>query len=217
MPRARRGRSRRSRTRSAAALSRSMSPTDEAVERAVADAGPVDLLVANAGVSDAGRRDLGDRSRRLVAHVRGQRPRRPPLLPRRDPRDARARVGPDRDHRQRRGLPASVRLRPYRLPGEQGRGLPLRRDARRRARRPDPGLLHQPRARAHRDDLVGTPDDAPWTPPELAPRLVAALATGRYDALAGRYLHAEHDDVDDLLSRLDDVREQDLNAIRLRR
>jgi 3-oxoacyl-[acyl-carrier protein] reductase len=60
-------------------------------------------------------------------------------------------------------------------------------------------------------------DDLPWTPPELAPKLVAALATGRYDALAGRYLHAEHDDVDDLLSRIDDVREQDLNAIRLRR
>jgi NAD(P)-dependent dehydrogenase (short-subunit alcohol dehydrogenase family) len=60
-------------------------------------------------------------------------------------------------------------------------------------------------------------DDLPWTPPELAPKLVAALATGRYDALAGRYLHAEHDDVDDLLARIDDVREQDLNAIRLRR
>ena len=60
-------------------------------------------------------------------------------------------------------------------------------------------------------------DDAPWTPPELAPRLVAKLATGRYDALAGRYLHAEHDDVDDLLARIDDVREHDLNAIRLQR
>ena len=61
------------------------------------------------------------------------------------------------------------------------------------------------------------PDDAPWTPPELAPELVRKLATGRYDALAGRYIHAEHDDVDDLLARVDDIREQDLNAIRLRR
>jgi NAD(P)-dependent dehydrogenase (short-subunit alcohol dehydrogenase family) len=60
-------------------------------------------------------------------------------------------------------------------------------------------------------------DDLPWTPPELAPRLVAALAGGRYDALAGRYLHAEHDDVDELLSRIDEVRERDLNAIRLQR
>jgi NAD(P)-dependent dehydrogenase (short-subunit alcohol dehydrogenase family) len=60
-------------------------------------------------------------------------------------------------------------------------------------------------------------DDAPWTPPELAPELVRKLATGRYDALAGRYLHAEHDDVDELLVRIDEVRERDLNAIRLRR
>ncbi len=60
-------------------------------------------------------------------------------------------------------------------------------------------------------------DEAPWTPPELAPELVRRLATGRYDALAGRYLHAEHDNVDELLDRIDEVRERDLNAIRLRR
>jgi NAD(P)-dependent dehydrogenase (short-subunit alcohol dehydrogenase family) len=61
------------------------------------------------------------------------------------------------------------------------------------------------------------PEDAPWTPPELAPELVRRLATGRYDVLAGRYIHAEHDDVDDLLSRVEEIREHDLNAIRLRR
>jgi 3-oxoacyl-[acyl-carrier protein] reductase len=61
------------------------------------------------------------------------------------------------------------------------------------------------------------PTDAPWTPPELAPELVRRLATGRYDALAGRYIHAEHDDVDDLLARIDELRERDLNAIRLQR
>ena len=59
--------------------------------------------------------------------------------------------------------------------------------------------------------------DAPWTPPELAPRLVRVLASGRADALAGRYLHAEHDDVEDLIRRADEIRENDLNAIRLRR
>ena len=63
----------------------------------------------------------------------------------------------------------------------------------------------------------GLPDDAPWTPPELAPELVRKLAGGEYDALAGRYLHAEHDDIDELLGRIDEVRERDLNAIRLRR
>ena len=34
------------------------------------------------------------------------------------------------------------------------------------------------------------PQDAPWVSPELAADLVRRLATGRYDALAGRYLHA---------------------------
>jgi 3-oxoacyl-[acyl-carrier protein] reductase len=59
--------------------------------------------------------------------------------------------------------------------------------------------------------------DAPWTPPELAAGLVRVLASGRADALAGRYIHAEHDDVDDLIRRADEIRERDLNAIRLRR
>jgi 3-oxoacyl-[acyl-carrier protein] reductase len=61
------------------------------------------------------------------------------------------------------------------------------------------------------------PDDAPWTPPHLAPRLVRVLASGRADALAGRYLHAEHDDIEDLIARAGEIRENDLNAIRLQR
>lgn len=61
------------------------------------------------------------------------------------------------------------------------------------------------------------PDDAPWTPPELAPRLVRVLASGRADALAGRYLHAEHDDVEELIRRAEEIIARDLNAIRLRR
>ena len=61
------------------------------------------------------------------------------------------------------------------------------------------------------------PDDAPWTPPELAPQLVAALASGEFDGLAGRYLHAEHDPPESLRGRVDEIVEDDLNAIRLRR
>jgi NAD(P)-dependent dehydrogenase (short-subunit alcohol dehydrogenase family) len=70
-----------------------------------------------------------------------------------------------------------------------------------------------------RTEMTGDnfPDDAPWTPPELAPRLVRVLASGRADALFGRYLHAEHDDIEDLIRRAADIRKQDLNAIRLRR
>ncbi|HWM14296.1 MAG TPA: SDR family NAD(P)-dependent oxidoreductase [Gaiellaceae bacterium] len=73
-----------------------------------------------------------------------------------------------------------------------------------------PGLVRT----AMTDDF---PDDAPWTPPELAPRLVRALASGRLDGLAGRYLHAEHDDVDELAARAEEIVADDLNAIRLRR
>lgn len=60
-------------------------------------------------------------------------------------------------------------------------------------------------------------DDMPWTPPELAPQLVRVLASGRADDLAGRYIHAEHDDIEDLISRADEIAEKDLNAIRLQR
>jgi 3-oxoacyl-[acyl-carrier protein] reductase len=60
-------------------------------------------------------------------------------------------------------------------------------------------------------------NDLPWTPPELAPKLIRVLASGRADALAGRYLHAEHDDIEDLIRRADDVVANDLNAIRLQR
>jgi NAD(P)-dependent dehydrogenase (short-subunit alcohol dehydrogenase family) len=61
------------------------------------------------------------------------------------------------------------------------------------------------------------PDNAPWTPPECAPRLVAALATGRFDALSGRYLHAEHDPPEQLERRIAAILAGDLNALRLRR
>ena len=61
------------------------------------------------------------------------------------------------------------------------------------------------------------PDDAPWTPPELAPRLVRELASGRFDRLSGRYIHAEHDPPDELEARIDRILAEDLNAIRLRR
>ena len=73
-----------------------------------------------------------------------------------------------------------------------------------------PGLV-----RTEMTDQFG--DDAPWTPPELAPQLVRELATGRFDALAGRYIHAEHDPPDELEQRIDRILAEDLNAIRLRR
>ena len=60
-------------------------------------------------------------------------------------------------------------------------------------------------------------DNLPWTPPECAPQLVRALATGEFDSLAGRYLHAEHDPPEQLRRRVEEIAADDLNAIRLRR
>ena len=186
----------------------------EAVERVVADAGPVDLLVANAGIANRGDAtweiDTDDWWRTFEVNVLGVhlccRAVIPGMLERGTGRIVIT------------GSGAAY------LPGQRTTAYPASKAAVCRygeslarelaGRIPvfffSPGLV--------RTDMTSwAPDDAPWTPPELAPRLVAALATGRYDALAGRYLHAEHDDLDDLLSRIDDVRSQDLNAIRLQR
>jgi len=73
-----------------------------------------------------------------------------------------------------------------------------------------PGLV-----RTSMTDRYG--DDMPWTPPECAPELVVALASGELDALAGRYLHAEHDPPAELRARVQQILDDDLNAIRLRR
>jgi 3-oxoacyl-[acyl-carrier protein] reductase len=59
------------------------------------------------------------------------------------------------------------------------------------------------------------PDDSPWTAPDRAPRTVRSLASGRYDELSGRFLHAE-DDLDELLARRHELVSDDLRAVRLR-
>src|SRR5262249_25611929 len=89
--------------------------------------------------------ERGRRARGLLAHVRGQRARRPPLLR----GSARARLLAHRDHRRRRVVPPGRHR--HGLHVLEGRGLPLRRDTQQQARR-RPGVRDQPRARAHRDD-----------------------------------------------------------------
>ncbi len=186
----------------------------EAVERVVADAGPVDLLVANAGIANRGDAtweiDTDDWWRTFEVNVLGVhlccRAVIPGMLERGTGRIVITGSGAAYLPGQRTtAYPASkaaVCRYGESLAGELEGRIPVFFFS--------PGLVRT-------DMTSGAPDDAPWTPPELAPRLVAALATGRYDALAGRYLHAEHDDLDDLLSRIDDVHSQDLNAIRLQR
>jgi 3-oxoacyl-[acyl-carrier protein] reductase len=188
----------------------------EAVERAVADAEPIDLLVANAGT--AGERavtwelDPADWWRVFEVNVLGAhlccRAVIPGMLARGSGRivitgSGAAYLPPgEESHTAYPASKAAVCRYGETLAAELAGRIPVFFFS--------PGLVQT--------ELTSwAPRDLPWTPPELAPRLVAALATGRYDALAGRYLHAEHDDVDDLLSRIDEVRERDLNAIRLRR
>jgi 3-oxoacyl-[acyl-carrier protein] reductase len=186
----------------------------ESVERAVAEAGDVDLLVANAGVATGDEAtwemDPADWWRTLEVNVLGVhlccRAVIPGMLER-----GRGRIVIT-------GSGASY------LPGATSTAYPTSKAAVGRyaetlanelaGRIPvfviSPGLVKTDMTSRFSDDL-------PWTPPELAPALVSKLASGRYDALAGRYLHAEHDDVDDLLARIDEIRERDLNAIRVQR
>ena len=99
-----------------------------------------------------------------------------------------------------------------------------------RARRPSTGSARSSRPRVGRSGvsvfsispgLVRSAlteelgDDAPWTPPELAPRLVGASPRASRRA-GGRYIHAEHDDIEELIARMKRSRAT-TNAIRLGR
>ena len=119
------------------------------VERMIAEAGPIDLLVANAGIAlweESWETDLGRRGGACFeVNVLGAY-----LTCRARPSgDDRARARADRDHGQRRLVPAGFDL--GRVQREQGGGRPLRRDAREAGpRRRRQGVRDQPRARAAR-------------------------------------------------------------------
>jgi NAD(P)-dependent dehydrogenase (short-subunit alcohol dehydrogenase family) len=64
-------------------------------------------------------------------------------------------------------------------------------------------------------EMAAVPADA-WVGPERVADLVVLIATGRVDALSGRFLYAL-DDVEDLIRRADEIRREDLYTVRLRR
>lgn len=76
-----------------------------------------------------------------------------------------------------------------------------------------PGLVRTDMTDALGDLLDGVTDDE-WTPVERVAATVRALVSGRYDALHGRFVHAE-DDLDDLLARLGTA-DPDARRLRLR-
>ena len=186
----------------------------ESVEHAVAEAGDVDLLVANAGIGGQGQAtwEAGPEVwwRVFEVNVLGVH------------HSCRA-VIPGMLERGRGRIVITGSGAAY-LPGASSTDYPGSKAAvcrygetlanELRGRIPvfhfSPGLVKT-------DMTSGFGDDLPWTPPELAPKLVVALASGRADALAGRYIHAEHDDIEDLIARADEIEANDLNAIRLQR
>lgn len=90
-----------------------------------------------------------------------------------------------------------------------------------------PGLVHtamterhwQARPLAERS-VSAAPTTNPtndWTPPELAAQLVVFLASGRGDALSGRFIHARADDVVEMAARAEEIEQEDLYALRVRK
>jgi NAD(P)-dependent dehydrogenase (short-subunit alcohol dehydrogenase family) len=75
------------------------------------------------------------------------------------------------------------------------------------------GMVSSDRGRRFLPELAEREDEVD---PALAGRLVADIATGRLDPLAGRLLHVL-DDVDELLERGAEIEADDLYALRLRR
>jgi 3-oxoacyl-[acyl-carrier protein] reductase len=188
---------------------------EQMVERTEKELGPIDLLVSNAGVSieegDAWTLDPDEWWRVFEVNVFGVylccRAVIPGMLERGTGRIVNVASGaaylPGSSSTAYSASKAAVHRFSETLANQlQDRGLPVFSIS--------PGLV-----KTRMTEDFG--DDAPWTPPELAPKLVRALASGRLDGLAGRYLHAEHDDVDELANRIDEILEDDLNAIRLRR
>jgi 3-oxoacyl-[acyl-carrier protein] reductase len=184
------------------------------VERMLAEAGPIDLLVANAGVAlweGSWETDLDEWWHVLEVNVLGTylttRLALPGMIERGGGRIVITGSGASYLPGSTSGAYAASKA----AVGRYGEVLADQvKDQNVKVFVISPGLV-----RTEMTDQFG--DDMPWTPPELAPRLVRALASGRFDALSGRYIHAEHDPLDELERRVDRILAEDLNAIRLRR
>lgn len=75
-----------------------------------------------------------------------------------------------------------------------------------------PGLVATEMTRDIPEDWAAS---AGWTPIEKPAQLCVALASGRADALSGRYIHASAHDLEDLIDRAAEIEEQNLQTMRL--
>ena len=120
------------------------------------------------------------RSGRLVAHVRGERPRRLPLQPRGRDEDGRARQRPHRQRGKRCGIPADLARRPDCLRLEQGGRAPLLGAARGAAQPAERvRLLDLARPRQDRDDRGPLPRRGAVDAAGVRPAARASARVGR--------------------------------------
>ena len=187
----------------------------EDVERMLAAAGPIDLLVANAGIGAwedaAWEVDADEWWRVFETNVLGVHLSCASAIPGMLERGRGRIVITGSGASYLPGATATAYTASKAAVGRYGEVLANRLVGRIPVFVISPGLVRTEMTEGH------FPEDAPWTPPELAPRLVLELASGRFDALSGRYIHAEHDPPDVLETRIERILAEDLNAIRLRR
>jgi NAD(P)-dependent dehydrogenase (short-subunit alcohol dehydrogenase family) len=188
---------------------------EEWVERTEAELGPIDLLAANAGRAPSTdgpswEQPLDDWWSTFEVNVLGVHLCCRAVLPRMLERDAGRIVITGSGASYLPGSKSVAYSASKAAVGRYGETLANELDGKIPVFVISPGLVQTDMTRSFRDDM-------PWTPPELAPALIRVLASGRADALSGRYIHAEHDDVEDLIRRADEIRSGDLNAIRLQR
>lgn len=66
------------------------------------------------------------------------------------------------------------------------------------------------------ETMWGPPEEQPWNPVDRMVDAVRRFARGDLDALHGRFVHAARDDLDALLAVADEIRARDARTVRLR-
>ncbi|NDV61454.1 SDR family oxidoreductase [Puniceicoccales bacterium CK1056] len=75
-----------------------------------------------------------------------------------------------------------------------------------------PGLVRTEMTKDIPEEFVA---DAEWTPIEKPAELCVALASGKADALTGRYIHSSEHDLDELIARAEEIEGKNLQTMRL--